>query len=91
MISNVTQRACRRSGSLSVAFQLVRPDGVIAPMLSHVVKLSAMTPISGITPKARNISSAGSAIHPTEPLRPPLAVVGSCTRTAGGASVVICR
>src|SRR3954463_667965 len=84
MISKVTQMACGRPASVSAAFQLVRPDGWIGAMPSQVVKLSATTPISGMTPNARNMRNAGRAIHRTEPLRPPLVVVGPCTRTAGG-------
>jgi len=91
MIRNVTQSDCSRPGSDSAARQLVRPDGWIGPMPGHVVKLSATTPISGMIPKATNKSSAGRAIHATDPPRPPVAVVGSLTRTAGGASAVICR
>ena len=35
-----------------------------------MVKLSASTPSSGITPNPMNTSNAGNAIHATAPLRP---------------------
>src|SRR5688572_10176300 len=91
MIRKVTQIVCGSPGSVSVAFQLVKPDGWISPIPSHVVKLKARTPSRGTTPNARNIRNAGTAIHTTEPLRPPLEVVDSFTRATGGASVVIYR
>jgi hypothetical protein len=92
MTSNVTQSACGSPGFESSARQLVRPDGWIWPMPSQVVKLRASTPISGMTPNAMNIASAGSAIHATGPLRPPLVVVVAWpTPAVGGAGVVICR
>ena len=61
-------------------------------MPSQVVKLSTSTPISGMTPNAMNISSAGSAIQVTEPLRPPLEAgrLRHAGRRAERASV-ICR
>jgi hypothetical protein len=91
MTRNVTHRACGRPGSLSVAFQLVRPDGWISPIPSQVVKLNASTPTSGITPNPMNIASAGNAIQATGPLPPPAAPTDVFTGTTGGASVVICR
>lgn len=91
MIRKVTHRACGSPGSLSVARQLVRPDGWIVPMPFQVVKLRARTPSSGMMPKATNHTNAGSAIQTTEPPRPPLDLVDSLVLTTGGAIVVTCR
>ena len=56
---------------MSTAVQLVRPDGVMAPMPSHVVKLTARaTPSSGMTPKATKTISAGQR-HPRDGAAPP--------------------
>ena len=63
---NVTHMACGRPGLVSVAFQLVRPDGTTSPIPSHVVKLSRSTPMSGMTPKAMKKTSAGTASHPSD-------------------------
>src|SRR5215212_974936 len=71
MISKVTQSACGRPGSARVARQLVRPDGLIAPMPSQVVKDRASTPSSGTTPNTTNMNSAGSTIQVRDPCRVP--------------------
>ena len=77
---------------MSTDFQLCNPAGWIAPMPSHELKLRASTPSRGITPKPTNITSAGSAIHATDPLRPPVRVDGAVARAAaGGASAVTGR
>src|SRR3954469_6166743 len=91
MISNVTHSECGSAGSESSPFQLVRPVTGMSPMPAQVVKLRNSTPSNGMIPNATNIRPAGSAIHPTEPLRPRFAdFEDSCPRrTAGGASVVI--
>ena len=93
MIRKVTQSACGSPGSLSTARQLVSPAGWIAPRPSHGVKLSASTPISGITPKAMKMTRAGSAIQATGPLPPGrgVATVPAPRGAAGGATVVTCR
>ena len=92
MIRNVTHSACGRPGSVSTEVQLVRPDGVMTPMPSHVVKERPTTPTSGMTPKATKTMSAGSAIHATEELRPaPETVEGTVVRAPGGASAVTAR
>src|SRR3954469_3682228 len=86
--SKVTHRACGRPGSDSVAFQLLSPDGWMAPMPSQVVKLNASTPTSGMTPKQTNMASAGSAIHATASVRPAVTAAVWPTGTVDGASVV---
>ena len=87
---NVTHRACSRPGSVSTVRQLAKPAGWIAPMPSHDVKLSASTPMRGMTPNPRKTASAGSDIQATAPVRPPRAPVTGAP-TTGGASVVIGR
>ena len=92
MTTKVTQSACGRPGSVRTARQLSKPAGLITPMPSHDVKLRSRTPTSGRTANATKKSRAGSAIHATEPLRPPLEVVGRVPGgAAGGASVVTAR
>src|SRR4051812_5827052 len=65
---NVTQRACGSPGSVSTARQLSSPDGMMAPIPSHVVKLSANTPTSGMTAKPTKNTRAGAASHGRMPL-----------------------
>src|ERR671933_2429330 len=83
MILKVTQSACGRAGSVSIARQLVNPDGwIVEEMPFHVVKDRASTPSSGMMPKTVNMSSAGSDIQVTlAPLTapPPPAVVEPLT------------
>jgi hypothetical protein len=55
------------------------------------VKLRSRTPTSGRMANAKKISRAGSAIHATEPLRPPREPVGRVSGRAGGARVVTAR
>src|ERR671932_1530389 len=90
MILNVTQSACGRAGSDSIARQLVNPDGwIVGEMPFHVVKDRASTPSSGRMPKTANMSSAGSAIHVTlAPLTAPPPPVVVLPVTTGGAIVV---
>jgi hypothetical protein len=66
----VTQTACGSRESASTARQLSIPDGRIAPIPSHVVKLSAKTPTSGTTAKPTKNSSAGAASHGRMPWLP---------------------
>src|SRR3954471_15031192 len=60
---NVTQTACGSPGSASTARQLVSPDAWISPIPSHVVKLSASTPMTGTTAKTTKNNRAGAASH----------------------------
>ncbi|GAB2571652.1 hypothetical protein GCM10009593_06570 [Microlunatus antarcticus] len=65
-------------------------------MPSQVVKDSTSTPIRGMTPKATNISRAGSAIQVSErsrmPLPPPAdALLAGADCRAAGASAVTAR
>src|SRR5829696_2663061 len=82
MISKVTQSACGRPGSVRVARQLVRPDGLIAPIPSQVVKDRARTPRSGTTPNMTNMTRAGSAIQVMDDWRVPTGRVAPWTGPA---------
>ena len=92
MTRKVTHSACSRPGSASTAVQLSRPEGVMAPMPSHVVKLSTITPSSGTTPNAMKTTRAGSAIQARTRSAPAGGTAGTgAGRAAGGASAVTDR
>ncbi len=84
MILNVTQSASGRPGSVSTSRQLSKPDGRMSPIPSQVVKLRPSTPISGITAKVRNMSSAGRTIQAIEPCRTACDAVRTGATRSGG-------